>query len=460
MDSNPLRPFRAGVSFSFFNAITWQIALGTPMVLFAENLGASTFIVGVVYSFVFLMAPLEVAGSFLLPRFGYKRLMMTCWALRSSFLIPLIWLAWKRPESGEGWALWVFVGGLFLFCFFRSWGNCCFIPWMYAVLPKPQRGSYFGSVQLAVGLSSIGTLFLCSALFQWMDTYEALTIEFSLALFGSILGLVAISALPDAVKPNKISFLDTLSIARSYLLRPSRYRYFLILQLVMTICASSLPPFIAYYLKVEKGMEESGILSLVALQSVGVLFAAYFVKMAIDKSGPRSIFLLSLSLYCATALIWSSNLNDLTTGFPIYATAYVVMGVAACFWFSANMNYLPLVIDEAHRPFVLAVHSCIVSVASGLSPIIWGFLLKAGSDGLPSINQGWFSVFFIALFLTSIGLIYGFMRVRIPEFHGESEWGFRAELIRPFRAITFSASSAFQSRQAVGKSNARSGKEE
>ena len=419
------------------------------MVLFAENLGASTFIVGVVYSFVFLMAPLEVAGSFLLPRFGYKRLMMTCWALRSSFLIPLIWLAWKRPESGEGWALWVFVGGLFLFCFFRSWGNCCFVPWMYAVLPKSQRGSYFGSVQLAVGLSSIGTLVICSALFKWMETYSALTIEFSLALVGSILGIVAISALPDAAKPNKISFLDTLSIGRSYLLRPSKYRYFLVLQLIMTLCASSLPPFIAYYLKADKGMEESGILSLVALQSVGMLSAAYFVKMAIDKSGPRSIFLLSLSLYSATALIWSTNLNEWTDGFPIYALAYVVMGVAACFWFSANMNYLPLVIDEEHRPFVLAVHSCIVSVASGLSPIVWGFLLKAENDGLPGINQGWFSVFFMVLFITSIGLTYGFMRIRISEYHGESQWGFRAELIRPFRAITFSASSVFQSRQAV-----------
>ena len=38
-----LLPFRPGLAFAFFNALAWQIGIGTPMVLFAEQLGATPF---------------------------------------------------------------------------------------------------------------------------------------------------------------------------------------------------------------------------------------------------------------------------------------------------------------------------------------------------------------------------------------------------------------------------------
>jgi hypothetical protein len=38
-----LAPSRAGLLFGFFNALTWQIGMGTPRVLFAERLGANRF---------------------------------------------------------------------------------------------------------------------------------------------------------------------------------------------------------------------------------------------------------------------------------------------------------------------------------------------------------------------------------------------------------------------------------
>jgi hypothetical protein len=52
-----LAPFRPGLVFAFFNAIAWQIGIGTPMVLFAEELGATPFQVGLAYSFVFICYP-------------------------------------------------------------------------------------------------------------------------------------------------------------------------------------------------------------------------------------------------------------------------------------------------------------------------------------------------------------------------------------------------------------------
>jgi hypothetical protein len=51
--------FRSGIVFAFFNALSWQIGIGTPMVLFAEQLGATPFQVGLAYSFVFVLTPVQ-----------------------------------------------------------------------------------------------------------------------------------------------------------------------------------------------------------------------------------------------------------------------------------------------------------------------------------------------------------------------------------------------------------------
>src|SRR6187549_579451 len=86
-----LAPFRPGLVFAFFNAFAWQIGIGTPMVLFAEQLGATPFEVGLAYSFVFILTPIQIISTALLPRYGFKALMLGGWRTRSFFLaVPAI----------------------------------------------------------------------------------------------------------------------------------------------------------------------------------------------------------------------------------------------------------------------------------------------------------------------------------------------------------------------------------
>jgi hypothetical protein len=58
-----MAPFRPGLVFAFFNALAWQIGIGTPMVLFAEQLGATPFEVGLAYSFVFVLTPVQIVSA-------------------------------------------------------------------------------------------------------------------------------------------------------------------------------------------------------------------------------------------------------------------------------------------------------------------------------------------------------------------------------------------------------------
>src|SRR5260221_3512118 len=124
-----LAPFRPGLVFGFFNALTWQIAIGTPMVLFAERLGATSFQVGLAYSFVFLLTPVQVAATALLPHFGFKRVSLGGWSARSVFLAIPLGLTLVAPKMDNSWMVHALIWSVFFFCFFRSVGTSAMTTW-------------------------------------------------------------------------------------------------------------------------------------------------------------------------------------------------------------------------------------------------------------------------------------------------------------------------------------------
>ena len=57
-----LYPYRWGLVFGFFNALTWQVAISTPMVLFVHWLGGTPVQVGLAYSVIFVLTPVQIDG--------------------------------------------------------------------------------------------------------------------------------------------------------------------------------------------------------------------------------------------------------------------------------------------------------------------------------------------------------------------------------------------------------------
>ncbi|MCC5022112.1 MAG: hypothetical protein J6386_04590 [Candidatus Synoicihabitans palmerolidicus] len=95
------------------------------MGLFCEELGASAVQVGLAYSFVCILTPIQILATALLPRFGYgyKRVMLGGWAARSVFLALPVWLAIVAPRWGvQPWMAPALVGSVFWFGFFRTIG--------------------------------------------------------------------------------------------------------------------------------------------------------------------------------------------------------------------------------------------------------------------------------------------------------------------------------------------------
>jgi MFS family permease len=434
-----LAPFRPGIVFAFFNALAWQIGIGTPMVLFAEQLGATPFQVGLAYSFVFVLTPIQIVSTALLPRFGFKALMLHGWGTRSFFLtVPAVLAIVALHGGGEQpWMVKALVWSVFFFCLFRSIGAASGISWFYAILPEGVRGRYFASDQFVAAVASVGTLLASAALFALLPVYWALLAQYLVALVGSSISYYSLKRLPDAERPASISLRTVLRDTPRHLFSPSLFRRYIWLAVIYAVATTPIPPFAAYYLKAGAQLPTGQIMLFEVLRYSGVMTAAWLIRRRIDVTGAKPFFLLALGIYVLVGAYWWLFLENGFGGTPGLYAVYFLIGLGAATWAIANLHYLPKVISEHDRTLAVSVHGAVTAFIGGLSPIIWGVFLKSGPGAGRAIDTGVFQWFFVTAIVCA--LVLAPLLARLPEAKGQpvSPILIGNAILRPFRAASY-----------------------
>ena len=409
------------------------------MVLFAEQLGASSLQVGLAYSFVFLLTPIQIVSTALLPRYGFKRVMLGGWGTRSLFLsVPAV-LAVLAPIWGvQPWMAPVLVGSVFWFCFFRSIGAAAIIPWLYAILPVQARGRYFGNDQFISGIGGVVTLLACVALFAALPIYTALLVQYGIALVGSIFSYYALKRLPDAPNPTALSLRSVLRDTPRHMFHPSPFRRYLWLAVGYAVLSTPIPPFVAYYLKVGPQLSAGQIMAFEVLRYAGVMVAAFVIRQRIDATGARPFFLLTMALYVFIAVFWWIFLQGQATSLIGVYIAYFALGLAAACWTIANLNYLPSVIAPEDRTLAVSIQGAVTACIGGCSPIIWGVFLKTrGAGGGQGIDVEVFQIFFVVVLVSVV--VLSSLLATLAEDRGApvEPLVIGNAIFRPFRAATY-----------------------
>jgi hypothetical protein len=388
-----LRPFRAGLVFGAFNGMTWMIALGTPMVLLAEALGANAVQVGLASSFVFLVMPVQVLSTASLPRLGYRGQMVRGWGMRALFLLVPLGLALAAPEPPARWMADLFVASVFGFCLLRAFGVAAHIPWMAAILPIEVRGRFFATDGAITSFVGVGTLLLCATLFARLSGWASFAAVYALAIGGSLVAVASLLRLPDPPPPAPIPTRTLHREALRLCLEPGPFRFYLGLALLSSAVTSSIAPFTAYYLKVEAGLSESRILTLTAAQFAGQIAVGVGIRAALDRQPLRRFFRLAAVVYAAVELFWLALVGSGAPLAPWLPLAYFGFGVAAGCSSSAHFTLLPELSEVERRPVSIAVFTATLGLFAGLAPILWGLVLNEAGPAA-GLRPGRFAAFF------------------------------------------------------------------
>src|SRR5438477_1318986 len=128
--------------FSGFNALSFQLVLSSPMVLYAKTLGASATVLGIIAGMMPLLVIFQIPAANYIERVGFKRFVYAGWGTRVAFIfgMALVPLTGIFLDARNRLALMM----MLLFCFNLSRGisSCAWLPWIVLLVPPNLRGKY------------------------------------------------------------------------------------------------------------------------------------------------------------------------------------------------------------------------------------------------------------------------------------------------------------------------------
>lgn len=372
-----LRPYRRIFFFDFSNTITWMLVGGAPMVLFAEFLGASPVQVGWLASMVMLLNPLQVFATALLPRFGYKKLMVSMWSMRAVMVVPVFLLALWNPAPAP-WVPWVPIVCLFLYSFCRGIGVAAGLPWVIAWVPGTIRGRIMGTTNVMISLAGIFALTVSGVAFATLETHLAFAVVFGLGILAAIAAVGTILFWPDIPVSDANSWRSLLLHAPRLLREKGRYRQYLWLVTVRFFVEAGTLSLLVFYLKRNLGLPNSTIIVFSIVQQAVAVGASHYVRNHIDERGPLNYFRRSIAVSVASSLLLAVLFN--LGSIPVYAfgLVFVMMGVTFPHFQIAQNKYLPDLFPEDIRPLGMNLYFAISSMAAGCSPVFWSWVVKDG----------------------------------------------------------------------------------
>lgn len=410
-DKPSLRPYYPALAFSFTNGLTWMIVLGTPMILLGEWIGASAFVVGMAYSALYLSLPVQILGTATLHRFGYKKQMIVCWAVRGLAAVAMLVMTILAREGPKDWMCAAYIACAWHFCLFRAAGNSSSTPWMYEFIPPEVRGRYFAIDQLVSSVCGVMILISVSTLFAVFSTFSAFMLCMTISIAGSILSTACLFYWPDCPRPAAVSLKDMMRRVPRLCLAPSPFRSYLMITTAWWLVISPINPFSSYYLKTEAKLGQSIILLYSAFQYGGTLLGALWISRRLDRWGTRPFFAVSLLCYFALAIYWILLVLRVPHTLEMAAASFFVFGLSNAFFYSPNLKLLPQVCPKDDQPLALAVNIAVTGMAAGVSPMIWGFFVKR-LDGSPGMLKVPFLAYLGILAAAQLVLLPLFLRIR------------------------------------------------
>ena len=408
----PPQAFEAGIRnawrFACFNGLSYQIVLGSPMILYAKTLHANATVLGIIAGMMPLMVILQIPAAQYINRIGYKRFVLAGWGTRTLFtfgmaLVPL------ATALLDGITRLVLLLALLLgFNVVRGISSCAWLPWITHLVPEEQRGRYVAGDAAMANLGSFLTVVIAAACLgeQSQPWQFALIFAFSATMGG--VSLMFLNRVPDVPISEAIRS-SSQPVPWLEILRHPPFRTLLKFVMVWSLAYGGLTTFTVAYLKAETGLSEARVLYVTSVAFLGGLSSLWLLGHRLDHVGSKPILVLSL---CAWLLIlggWIALAGGLWPArLPLILALQFSMGLFAALVGMANSRLAMAIIPVMGRNHFFVLYSVFASVTLGLAPVLWGLvidLIGHRQGALAGVNWNQYSIFFALVLLVFAGAL-------------------------------------------------------
>jgi MFS family permease len=404
--------------FSTFNALSYQLVLSSPMVLYAKTLGASATVLGIIAGMMPLLVIFQIPAANYIPRVGFKRFVYAGWGTRVLFIfaMALVPLAGGFLDAKNRLALLL----VLLFCFNLSRGisSCAWLPWITLLVPAKLRGRYLARDAAVQSAGSFVTFLVAAACLVGNPHPWQFTILFA---FSGVTGAISLSFLkriPDADLPEEVRASKS-RVPWLEMMRFSPFQKLLRTLVGWSIAYGGMTAFTVAFLKIEAGMSEGKILLVTSVAFLGGLSSLWFLGSRLDRLGSKPVLTFAFAAWLAVLAGWVALSGHVVqVKLSLLLLLQFLMGLLAALVQMSNTRLAMAVIPAMGRNHFFAIYSVVGNVTLGLAPVGWGLLIDAVGSRAPEwLGLSWnrFTIFFAAAALSYIVTFFLARQLDEPE---------------------------------------------
>lgn len=405
------------------NAVSFQIILGAPLILYAKSIGASSTIIGVLASFTPLMTMLQWPAAKYLHVYGYKKFVLTGWSFRVIFvfivsLVPLLGFL----DTASKLAL--LVVSLFVFNVLRGIASAAWMPWITALIPDEARAGFLSRDHAAIFIGSLISLFVSSLVLGKDAAPSEYSLVFLVSALAGMASLIFIKKIPDVCAGDEMQHSSQALPWRTILFYPP-FTALLVFNLLFVLVVGSLGVFTVEYLHEFPGFDASQVMTLSGISFAGSLLSLAFVSRLVGRHGAKPVLgvsLIVISLVIAGWFLMAAGLLPCTK--RVIAALNFVSGMAGAAFNVANGRLAMATMPLMGRNHFFALFSVITNLGLGAAPVAWGISLDfIGAFEVVTGALHWkrHSIYFAVLFALNIFTILQTRKLHEHSPHGSGE---------------------------------------
>jgi MFS family permease len=297
----PLSPYRLRKArevfnlFNVFNALSWNLLVGSIITLFAIRLGASSTYIGTLSALLYVAFFFLPLGKILSQKFKIVSIFSFTWTVRAIGMITAVFAPIAAYMGHHDTALGLTMLGVAIFHVIRGIGMIANNPVLSNLSMGPDRSSYMTQIQI---INSAVGMFSGFAIAVILGKEPGLFLYSVIMAAGIVCGIISgilIGKVPEPLTEESAVKTSLVSLVREALLEP-KIKLFLIILLLVILVSGVSRTFLVVYAR-EVFLQEDGMVLLYSVfGGLGQLLANMLIKFLVDRIGAKPIFILCVLL--------------------------------------------------------------------------------------------------------------------------------------------------------------------
>ena len=401
--------FQAGMRdawrFSCFNGLSFQIVLGSPMILYANTLHANATVLGIIAGMMPLMVIFQLPAAQYITRIGYKRFVLAGWGTRTLFTFGMALVPLTTTLLDGITRLVLLLVLLFGFNLVRGISSCAWLPWITHLIPENYRGRYVSGDAAMANLGSFLTVVISAACLGEMPHPWQFALIFAFSAVMGGVSLMFLNRVPDVPISEAVRS-SSQPVPWLEILRHPPFQTLLKFVMVWSLAYGGFTTFAVAFLKTETGLSEAKVLYVTSVAFLGGLSSLWLLGHRLDHVGSKPILVLSLCAWLGILAGWIAIAGGAWPAhLPLILALQFFMGLFAALVGMANSRLAMAIIPAMGRNHFFVLYSVFASVTLGLAPVLWGLIIDliGNRNGMfLALNWNQYSMFFAMILLVFI----------------------------------------------------------